>query len=291
MKRATYVKHKLENILHISRIVSIYYFEFDKNYKFNGEAHDFWEFVYVDKGAIIATAKEKDISLRQGEILFHKPNEFHKLRADGKLAPNIFVMTFDCHSAAMNYFKGRHVLLPPRLRDLIGLIIKETEATFNQPFIDPVLQQPTVKEHPPLGGQQLIRIYLELLLIQLMREDKGNLIFPSKNTLDSHLVKQILQFLEEHLYEELEMDRICAHLNYSKTYLCTVFQLNMHTGIMQYFGKLKIEEAKKLLREGNLNITQISEQLCFCNPHYFSSVFKRYTHMSPREYRQSVKSV
>ena len=106
MKRATYVKHKLENILHISRIVSIFYFEFDKDFKFSGEAHDFWEFVYVDKGAIIATAKDKDIPLRQGEILFHKPNEFHKLRADGKLAPNIFVMTFDCHSAAMNYFKA-----------------------------------------------------------------------------------------------------------------------------------------------------------------------------------------
>ena len=51
-----------------------------------------------------------------------------------------------------------------------------------------------------------------------------------------------------------------------------------------------MEEAKKLLREGNLNIAQISDHLNFCNPRYFSSALKKLVHMSPRKYQQSAQS-
>ncbi len=40
----------------IDQIFSIHYFEFVKDYSFKGEQHNFWEFVYIDKGAILAMA-------------------------------------------------------------------------------------------------------------------------------------------------------------------------------------------------------------------------------------------
>lgn len=46
----------LKRAFNVERIYSVHYFEFSKDYTFPGEAHDFWEFVYVDKGEIIATA-------------------------------------------------------------------------------------------------------------------------------------------------------------------------------------------------------------------------------------------
>ena len=58
----------------------------------------------------------------------------------------------------------------------------------------------------------------------------------------------------------------------------------------EYILKKKIGEAKRLIREDKLNFTQISDVLCFDNPHYFSTVFKRVTNMTPSEYKNSVKS-
>ena len=72
-----YKKNRIKNYISVSSVVTIHYFEFTKDYIYNGESHDFWEMVYVDKGEIIATAAEEDIILRQGEALFHKPMEFH----------------------------------------------------------------------------------------------------------------------------------------------------------------------------------------------------------------------
>jgi two-component system response regulator YesN len=59
---------------------------------------------------------------------------------------------------------------------------------------------------------------------------------------------------------------------------------------MEYLSLLRISESKKLIREQNYNMTEISNLLYFDNPHYFSRAFKRFTGMTPREYKYSVKN-
>ena len=53
---------------------------------------------------------------------------------------------------------------------------------------------------------------------------------------------------------------------------------------------MKIEEAKKLMREGKYNFTQISDILGYTSIHYFSRQFKNVTDMTPSQYVLSVKS-
>jgi len=283
-----YIKHRLVNILSVTKIVTILYREFDKDFEFEGESHDFWELVYQDKGEIIATAGEKDITLRPGDLLFHEPLEFHTLKANGKVAPNTFVMTFECKSPAMRFFRHKLFNLKNEEKELIMKILAETANTFNEPFIDPILNKPTLKKDPALGGQQLIRIYLEALLILLMRGDKSDRVFPTKARFDNHIVESIIKLLEENVYGNLTIDEICEKINYSKTYLCTIFKKNTGSGIMQHYMLLKMDRAKQMLREDNLNISQISDRLGFCNSHHFSATFKKAIHMSPKEYRSSI---
>ena len=106
-----YYKHKLQNLINVSKIVTIHYFEFEKNFKTYGEAHDFWEIVYAEKESLICTAGGVEILLLQGEILFHKPNEFHTLAANGKNAPNVFILSFVCKSLAMQFFENKKFCL------------------------------------------------------------------------------------------------------------------------------------------------------------------------------------
>ena len=72
----------------VNKIVSIHYFEYMSNFSFPGETHDFWEFLYVDKGEVQVIADDKNFTFKKGQIIFHKPNEFHALKANGRIAPN-----------------------------------------------------------------------------------------------------------------------------------------------------------------------------------------------------------
>ncbi len=286
-----YIKHKIANLINITKIVTIHYYEFDKNYVYDGESHNFWEMVYVDAGNVKIKANNKDFYLKQGEVIFHKPNEFHTIETDKDASANVFVISFVSSSEAMSFFKGKTMTVPSKLKKHIGIIIEEYYETFNSMGTSDI--KLVLKENPPIGGQQMIKTYLEQFLIMLIRSESDNRdlkIFPSKESMENHLVSQIIQFIEENTYNKISVQDLCDKLNYSRPYISKIFKSVSGYTILEYILKTKIREAKKLIREEKYNFTQISDLLGFDNPHYFSTVFKKVSNMTPTEYKNSAKN-
>jgi hypothetical protein len=169
--KQNYYKHKIENLILVSKIVTIHYFELAKNFASKGESHDFWELVYADKESIVCTANGKEFTLNEGEILFHKPNEFHTLSANSKKAPNVFIISFVCKSEAVRFFENKKLKLDKDLRKFVYMIIEESKKTFDLPYFNPDLKKMELCERPTLGGQQLIKNLFEILLINIMRSE------------------------------------------------------------------------------------------------------------------------
>ncbi len=289
--KATYIKTNLPSVINVSKIVTIHYYEFDKNFVFEGERHDFWELVYVDKGQVEICCEDTAQVLTQGELIFHRPNEFHAIRALNS-SPNFFVISFDCSSPAMTYFEHFHTVLEKGLKPFLSSIMHEAEKTFEIPKNDPTLKKLKKKEHAAIGGEQLIKLYLEELLILLIRgiaEKKRGSVFPSKESMESHLVVDIKRYIEENVDEVFRIGDLCRQIGYGKSYLSRVFHEQTGQTLATYAIKMKIKRAKQLIREENLNFTQISDQLAFDNPQYFSRVFKRIVGMTPTEFKASLQ--
>ena len=288
--KTPYIKTQLSSIINISKIVTIHYYEFDKNFVFNGEKHPFWELVYVDKGQVEICRDNEKIILSQGEIVFHKPNEFHSIKAFNS-APNFFVISFVCSSNAMVYFEKFNTTLDKNLKPFISSIIDEAENTFEIPKNDPLLKKLTKKHPTSIGGEQLIKTYLEQFLILLIRKiikkDEPSL-FPSKESMETHLVSSAKQFILEKMEEPFRVNDLCLALGYSKSYLSKLFREQTGETIADFAMRQKIKRAKRLIREENYNFSQISDLLAFDNPQYFSRVFKRITNMTPTEFKASL---
>lgn len=121
----------------VEAIVTVHYFEYAKNYVFEGEKHDFWEFLYVDKGEVEVMADSTGYRLRQGEMIFHKPDEFHNVFANGVVAPNLVVVSFVCRSAAMAYFEGKVLRADGDEQELLSRLVSEARDAFASPLDDP----------------------------------------------------------------------------------------------------------------------------------------------------------
>ncbi len=285
-----YYKHKLENLLVISRIVTIHYFEFDRMFEGPVEAHDFWELVYAEKESIICMADRKEILLGEGEALFHKPNELHSLRANGNTAPNVFVISFVCKSEAMHFFENRKMHLNQALLTYIYALIEEGKKTFDIPYSNPFLKKMILLPNPALGGQQIIKNYLEILLINLIRNESAKkdsgIVFFSGERYGEKIAEQAVAYLKAHLQEHLTVTQICEALNYNKSYIFKQFKLATGHSVMSYFMHLKVERAKQLLRESELTVTQISDMLAFDTPNYFSKCFKKMAGYTPLQYKK-----
>lgn len=289
-----YYKHKIENLLVINKIVTIHYFEFDKDFASDTESHDFWEMVYVDKGEAIATANGKEMILRAGEAIFHKPDEIHALRAGGRLAPNVFIISFTTKSESVHFFENKRIALEKRLLPFIYTIVEESKKTFDVPYSDPALKKMPLLEKPTLGGQQLIKDLLEVLLINIMRDEtetkSENTTFLPKEELESQVAKRVIAYLREHVCEAIKISDLCNALHYNRSHLFAQFKRATGRSIMSYFMLLKLDEAKKALRESDLSVTQIAALYAFDSPNYFSKAFKKHTRYTPTSYRKIHKA-
>lgn len=284
----------VEDMISIKGIVTIHYFEFASNYVFQGEKHDFWEFLYVDKGEVEITADVKGYKLQKGDIVFHKPNEFHSVWANGRIAPNIIVVSFECRSPRMDFFENKILALSAQCRNILAEILKEGRNTFKNNFSGPynkLIKRSTEKT----CSEQLVKIYLELLLLQIMREDnsvqnKDRLYSAAKERVEEDTINNIIDYMENNTCKCLSFNDICSKFYMGKTRLKTMFKAACGMGAMEYFMDLKIDEAKRLIREGKKNFTEISQDLSFNSLYYFSRCFKKHTGMTPTEYAASIKA-
>ena len=289
-----YIKTALKDEIIIKNIVSIHYFEYAKNYVFDGETHDFWEFLVVDKGEVEVMADLNGYRLKQGEIIFHKPGEFHNIWANGKVAPNLIVIAFECKSASMKYFENKILTISDLEKNLLAQIIREATEAYSSPMDQPSLKKLEKRKCSVFGCEQLIRTYLEQMLIFMIR--KGKSISPAgkrsssvKERSDSDIYLKVIDYLTENISADITFEDVCRYLSLSKTYLKVLFKEKSGLSVMEFHKKLKIEEAKKLIREGEYNFTQIACMLGYTSIHYFSRHFKRATEMSPSQYASSVK--
>ena len=288
--KVSYIKTRLKSIVNISRIVTIHDYEFDKSFSFPGERHDFWELVYVDKGQLEISRDGELMTLSQGEIIFHAPNEFHSVRALNS-SPNFIVISFVCTSPAMEYLRRYNTVLDKSLKPILSSVISEAKRSFNIPKNDPYLKGLEKSDNALIGGEQLIKTYIEQLLIFFIRNvtAKGETyIFPSKERMEMHLVSKLKALIEDDPEGEFCVEDVCRALGYSRSYLSRLFREQTGDTIAHYAVSAKIRLAKALIREGSMNFAEISDRLSFDNPQYFSRVFKRITDMTPSEFRSSL---
>ena len=288
-----FTKNKLENSITIDSLYTIHYFEYTNNFYFAGESHDFWEFVYVDKGSVDICMDNQEISLKKGDIAFHQPNEFHKVSTYGHTAPNLVVISFETQNPLMDFFRFKVLKINQMEHSLLANKCNYAKKLISSPLDDPYLTEMKKREHVPIGTEQLIKIHLEQFLLYLLQrystQEKQENTSSLQNTTD--IFKRVSAYMEDNITKRLTIEQICWDNMIGRTKLQKIFHAEVGIGIIDYFSKLKINNAKHMIRDGKLNFSQISEYLGYSSIHYFSRQFKKITGMSPSEYSSSVKSI
>lgn len=280
-----YVMTKLDTAVSVDGIYTVHYFEYAKDFAYSGEVHNFWELVYADKKSLYVTAGASEIHLAVGQMYLHRPNEFHNIRCDGSHAANSVIVSFSSDCEALLSIAGMVIDCTSEEKRLLGGMIKEAESVFSTPLGVPYIRIMQKSGKGAFGGEQLIRLYLEQLLILLVRGN-GRENSPKIGSDDKVLAK-ICDYLEQNIHRPLCFSDIVKHFNLSASVVKRIFREQMGCGVMECFNRIRVDAAKGLIREGDQNFTEIAASLCFGSSQYFTTVFKRVSGMTPTEYRAS----
>jgi AraC-like DNA-binding protein len=277
----------------IRGLYTFYYFERGKDFYFAGERHDFWEMVYVDSGEISVVADGVGYILRQGEIIFHKPVEIHTLASNHKDPHNIMVVTFSAKGGAMKFFENKILSVDGAQKKILSRLLTEAREVFGSLAEE---KDGLPLNAAPIGAPQMIVNYIEQFLIALIRGSGGlhgarvgRKSAHAKKNVENALVDAAEKYLSEHVRDGLTLRGVCEHFSVSKSYLCKLFHEETGESVIRRYIALKIAEAKRLIRQGDLNFTQIAEALGYAGIHHFTRSFKRMAGVSPSAYAKSVK--
>lgn len=287
-KSGHYKSISLNSVFEITTIFTIHYFEYDCDYVFKGEKHDFWEILYVDSGAVEVIAGDKKLLLEKGNVIFHQPNEFHAFHAIGKKAPNLIVISFDCDSPYMEVFREKVLRVNESQIRYFGTLVEEAKQTFCSPLVNPLRS----RNNAPFGSEQIFKMTLEHLLISLYRCLQEETEIPKTAPLSGnrqHLVEQVTTYLQERLNQKLTVADICRENMISRSLLQSVFHEYKGCGVIECFNRMKIDAAMEMIRENRYSYSQIASMLNYSSYQYFSLQFRKYARMSPSEYHSSAK--
>ena len=103
------------------------------------------------------------------------------------------------------------------------------------------------------------------------------------------LIHQANEFIEQHYADpDLSLNEMAALVNLSASHFSVVFSQETGHTFKEYLTDIRIRKAKELLRMTGLRSADIADRVGYNDPHYFSSVFKKHTGLSPSEFRSQI---
>ena len=133
-----------------------------------------------------------------------------------------------------------------------------------------------------LGSTEIFRCRLTEILIHTLRM----LVQPHRPQSTSTIINDVLHFADVHYHETISLQNFCAQKHYNVSYISRRFKQETGMTFRDYIQKLRMEKCCELLAGSDMPVSDIARMIGYEDIQFFHAVFKKYLHMTPREYRR-----
>ena len=267
-------KYRIRRRIDVSSIYTFFYHEKEKGFIFPGESHRPLELTYVDKGSIHSVADGKDMLLNQGDLVIYGPDQWHMQYADVDVSASYITISFDLEGEYPEQLLNRKFTIPQAAVPSLQQMLREYDR---------------MDEY----SEDLLICSLQSLLLTVLREQSSPAATKLRTTnavnSENEIIRRAQQFISSHVREKLTVPLVARHVDVSPSYLTALFRKNLQISPGEYVRRVKLQESKQMIREDNMNFTEIAAALQYSTVHHFSRQFKDKFGITPTEYAKSVR--
>lgn len=241
--------------------------------------HPMFELNMVLSGNQICRADGERFEMGPGDLVLLKPDAKHECEAAGEREMRYCCVHFDVDEPALR-------------QALCGM--RHTYHAADSPLADalrPILGK--LAEVKPMTKWEALPFLFQLLTAhsQLLSKSPASLVGVTQESggIASRMAERLNGLLAERHAEaddDYRISAIAQELGYSAAYCNRIFRKVFGVSPRQYLSKLKLREARLLLLNRELTIDAVADKLGYKDTSQFSKQFKRWTHLSPSQYRQ-----
>ncbi|WP_238916355.1 response regulator [Clostridium sp. YIM B02555] len=111
----------------------------------------------------------------------------------------------------------------------------------------------------------------------------------SMNKMKMKLFENVKGFIKENIETELELEKVAGNFGLSVYYFSRTFKEVTGINFSEYVNKCRIDMAKELLSNGEMNVKEVCYKIGYNDPNYFSKVFKKYEGVSPVNFKAAIE--
>ncbi|MET3699811.1 two-component system response regulator YesN [Bacillus oleivorans] len=106
--------------------------------------------------------------------------------------------------------------------------------------------------------------------------------------MESDTILNLKQYIIEHSHEDISLEQLAKKVNLSPIYISKIFKEKLGINYIDFLTECRIDQAKKLLADPEKSIKEITFEVGYHEPNYFSKVFKKVCNLTPKEYRNTL---
>lgn len=270
-------------------------FEIHHNLDFNlnhitPNTHDYYEFYFLISGDVSYRIEQKNYHLRSGDVILIAPGQYHAATINNCSGQPYERYVLWLNSKYLNRLSSSKTDLMRSFQQsrftTAQLRLSNDMQRTCQNLLQSILIHAVSQEY---GSDLLIDCYIIELLVHIARI----MLFqqtPYTEHIGSHLsdnpvLLSALQYIMEHIYENIKIQNITDHLYVSRSYLSKIFQDELGISIHQYIMKKKLFLARQELLN-DIPIKEVYQKYCFGNYSSFFRAFKAEFGLSPRDLKK-----
>ena len=246
--------------------------------------HTVLEIIFPIENYYLADVNDTHYHIMPGEILIIPPGMLHALTAPSSGKRLIFLFDISILTKLKSFSSVQSLLVRPLYitrttypsiyEDMYSLLVKMQSEYFH------------ANEYTELSIHSLLlQFFVNLGYHHIHMQDLFPNVRPAKQKEYIRKFNQLLNYIEEHYREELDINTLAEFVGFSKYHFLRLFKQYTGTTLGEYMALYRIRVAEKLLCNPNLPIADIAVQSGFSSISTFNRLFKQYKKCSPSEYR------
>lgn len=255
---------------------------------FNANWHEHIQFFYLTEGSALLRCSSKEMHVKADDFIIINSNELHYLKS---LSDNLtyYIIRVDLSFLFSSQVDSCQTeFMEPLSQNLILFknIVRNDENVLK--CAREIIEEYFSKK---IGFELAVKSYIYKLIVILLRNYVEKILTEKQFRLrisNLNRFKSVLTYINENFTKKLTLNELAEMAHISKEHFCRLFKKITGKSAVEYINNLKIQKASALLKESDLNITEIALSCGFQDSNYFSRVYKRIKKVSPLTFRKNI---
>jgi AraC family transcriptional activator of pobA len=243
--------------------------------------HPWFEFNYISEGSAYTTLNGSEFLTVAGQVYIIPPGLFHSHRHYNHEGDNGFCLRWQLEKTEA---PGMHLKLSECAQDIIRTLSACRTYGIQMNACELVEKVSRAKN---LTVKQSVFVQWLISLYEFWGGKSSEK--PYQNDHEKILVQQAMLYLSEYYANDLSVQDVADSLNVSYRHLARIFKHVTGNTIIEKLNDIRINEAKKLLKDTDKPIYEIAREVGFDNEYYFTTVFSCHSHITPSKFKSKFK--